>query len=34
MNDDTWFAAKVVRGFWMTMISCVLYALAAWVLTR
>jgi hypothetical protein len=34
MIDDGAFAEKVTRGFWITMIACALYALAAWVLTR
>jgi hypothetical protein len=25
---------KVTRYFWMTMLACALYAVAAWVLTR
>ncbi len=34
MNDDVYFASKVVRGFWITLVACGLYALAAWMLTR
>lgn len=34
MNDDTYFEAKVIRGFWITLIACGLYALAAWILTH
>jgi hypothetical protein len=33
MNDEAYFDGKVVRVFWITMIACGLYALAAWVLT-
>ena len=32
--NDSYFADKVTRGFWITMIACGLYALAAWILTR
>jgi hypothetical protein len=28
------FDVRVRKGFWITMIACGLYALAAWVLTR
>jgi hypothetical protein len=32
--SDTPFEERVTRGFWITMIACGLYALAAWILTR
>ena len=28
------FDTRVRKGFWVTMAACVLYALAAWLLTR
>jgi hypothetical protein len=28
------FDARVRKGFWITMVACALYALAAWLLTR
>lgn len=31
---DSYFEDRVTFGFWLTMVACVAYALAAWVLTR